>query len=102
MAGYVIMGSKQKIKSGKFAKHNINLVREEAWPHVNVLKKYTKQVAFDQLEFDVFVAGETCTILMMKETSMALSRLRLLSQVAHWVSSCENWPLVRGLYEAIV
>ena len=28
-AGYVIIGSKHKIKSGKFANHNVNLIKEE-------------------------------------------------------------------------
>ena len=37
---YAITGSKQKLKSGKFIKHNINIVREELWPHLSVLKRY--------------------------------------------------------------
>ena len=40
--GYVLTGTKQKIKSGKFAKCNANLIWVESWPHISVLKKYTK------------------------------------------------------------
>ena len=54
------------------------------------------------MEFDAFVGGETRTILMMNETPKAVGRLGLLSQLAHWLCTCKNWPLVRGLYEAIV
>ena len=38
----------------------------------------------------------------MKDPTQVMGRLRLLSQLAHWLSSCKNWPLVRGLYEAII
>ena len=101
-AGYVITGTKQKLKSGKYAKHNINIIQEESWPHISVLRKYNKRVPFEQLDFEAFIAGETITILMMKELPMVLGCLRLLSQLAYWLSSCRNWPLVWGLYEAIV
>ena len=57
-AGYVITGGKQKIKSGKFAKCNINLVREKAWPHVATLKKYTRRVPFNQLDLKASLQGK--------------------------------------------
>ena len=88
--GYVITGSRQKIKSGKFAKHNVNLVQEELWPQLSVLKKYTKCTTFDQLDYEAFVAGETRTILLMKDTALALGRLQLLSQLSHWYCSCKK------------
>ena len=100
--GLMIAGTKQKLKLGKYTKHNVNIVREEAWPHMSVLKKYTRRVNFDELDYEAFVAGETRTILMMKEIKPALGRLRLLSQISHWLCCCRNWPLVCGLYEAIV
>ena len=73
--GLVLTNTKQKIKSGKFAKCNANLVREECWPHIAVLKKYTNRVPFDRLEFDAFIAGETCTIYLMKDMPSGLGRL---------------------------
>ena len=99
--GYVITGGKQKVKSGKYAKHNVNIVQEEVWPHLSVLKKYAKRTSFDNLKFDAFVARETRTILLMKEMNLVLGRLRVLSQIAHWQCTSKNWPLVCNLYKAI-
>ena len=57
--GLILANTKQKVKSGKYAKCNANLIREECWPHIAVLKRSTKRVSFDQSEFEAFVAGET-------------------------------------------
>ena len=61
---------KQKIKSGKYAKSNINLVKENTWPHVGILKKYTKRTSFEQLDFESFVAGKTKIILSMADRTL--------------------------------
>ena len=71
-----------------------DIMREEQWPHLSVLKKYAKRVTF--------TAGETRTILMMKDMAKAVGRLWVLLQLAHWTCACKNWGLVWGLYEAII
>lgn len=95
---------KQKIKSGKFAKSHAELVREESWPHLNVLRQYSKRTPFDQMEFDAFVAGETRVIgaMWQKSPDRAKGRLKVLCRVAHWVCKCKDWPAVRNIYEAII
>ena len=49
---------RMQIKSGKFVKSNVNIVRQEVWPHTAVSKKYTKRTSFDNLDFEAFTAGE--------------------------------------------
>ena len=100
--GLVLTGTKQKVKSDKYAKCNANLIQKECWPHISVLKKYTQRVPFNQLEFNAFVARKTHTIYMMIDTQVALGRLRLLSRIAHWQCHSKNWGQIHSLYEAIV
>lgn len=97
-------GKEKRIKSGKFAKSHVDLVREEIWPHVSVLRKYSKRVPFDQLDFEMFTAGETRIIsaMMHKEPEKAAGRLKVLCKVAHWLCKCRDWPAVRNLFEAII
>ena len=40
-------GDKGKLKSGKFAKTNINIKIQEQWSHMNVMRKYTRCTTFD-------------------------------------------------------
>ena len=78
-------GDKSKLKSGKYAKTNINIKIQEQWPHMNTMRKYCKHTSFDQMEFDAFVAGETRVILGCEDDSIAQACLDFLSRVAHWV-----------------
>lgn len=102
----VVKGDKEKnkIKSGKFAKSHQDLLREEKWPHLNVLRQYSKRVAFDQMEFDMFTAGETRIILSMcrKNPERGLGRLRVFSRICHWMCKCKDWQAVRNIFEAII
>ena len=93
---------KSKIKSGKFVKTNIDLIRHEQWPHLNMLRRYTKRTSFDNMDFEAFVAGETRIIGHMEDTAKAAGRLSLLSKLAHWLCRSKDWLLVRGLYESIM
>ena len=95
---------KSNVKSGKFAKANINIVRSEQWPHTAVARKYIKCTTFDNMDFEMFVAGETKIVLGMlgRDIAAAIGRLRVLSLVSHWLCRCRNWNLVRGLYEGII
>ena len=93
---------KSKLKSGKYVKTNVNIQIQEQWPHMSVLRKYSKRVGFEKLEFDAFVAGETRTILAMKDRHAAQGRLDFLSKIAHWLCRSKDWGLVRGLYEAVL
>lgn len=97
-------GDKVKVKSGKFAKSNQDLQREEKWPHLNVLRQYTKRTTFDQMEFEMFVAGETRIILSMmnRDQQRATGRLKVLCKVAHWFCRAKDWSSIRTIYEAII
>ena len=93
---------KSKLKSGKYVKTNVGIKVQEQWPHMNVLRKYCKRVAFDYMDYEAFVAGETRIILQMEDSRMARGRLDLLCKISHWLCRSRDWPLVRGLYEAII
>ena len=97
-------GSKANVKSGKFAKTNINIVKQELWPHVAVLKKYLKRTSFDLLDYEGFVAGESRIIhtLLTQGNSDAVGRTKVLTLIAHWYGKTRNWALVRSLYEVII
>ena len=102
-----MVGEKQVIKSGKWARLHAKLVRQEVWPHNGISKKYAKKVSFDQMDYDLFVAGETRIIFSMLhkdevERQRGMGRLRLLVLMAHWFTKCKNWAALRSLYEGIV
>ena len=102
VCGCVMGKDTDKKKSGKFAKFNKRLVREEDWPHVNVDVKYIKRVHFDNLDYETFIAGESRIIFRMNDEKEALGRLRILVKVAHWMARSRDWPTIRRLYEAII
>ena len=95
-------GEKSKLKSGKFAKTNIGIKKQEQWPHLNVWRKYAKKCAFDSLDFELFVAGETRIICNMEDDSSREGRLSVLCKLSHWLCRSWDWTLIRGLYEAII
>ena len=67
-------GEKLTLKSGKYVKSNIDIKRQEQWPHMNVLRKYARKCSFDNLDFDMFIAGETRIILNMTDSQAAKGR----------------------------
>ena len=99
---FACVGEKSKLKSGKFVKTNIDIKKQEQWPHLNVLRKYTKKCTFDNMDFELFVAGETRVILNMAEEDEGRGRLKLLCRLAHWLCKCRDWSLVWGMYEGII
>ena len=52
-------GGKIMVKSGRHAKCNVNLQRQEVWPHTAISKNYVRRITFDSIEFDAFTATET-------------------------------------------
>ena len=69
---------------------------------MNVLRKYTRKATFDNMEFDMFVAGETRIILNIREPAEKQGRLNVLCKLSHWMCKCKDWQVVRGLFEAII
>ena len=88
---------KTKLKLGKFVKTNIDIKKQEQWLHVNVLRKYMHKCSFDNMEFEMFIAGETRVILNKGDNSEAHGRLQFLCKLAHWMCRCRDWGLVHGL-----
>ena len=64
-----------------------------------MLRKYTRKSSFDNMDFEMFVAGEMHIIGNMAVGGERDGRLRLLLKLAHWIFRCRDWPLVRGLYD---
>ena len=100
--GMCSVAEKPKLKSGTYAKSNINIKVQEQWPHMNVLRKYCKRTTFEQLEFDAFVAGEIKIILGLNSVAEMRGRLDFLLKISHWLCRSKDWPLVKGLYEAVL
>ena len=107
-----IVPNQGKLKSGKYAKSSVKVVKQETWPHNAVSRKYVKRNTFENMEFETFVAGETKTIYSMLSTSNiatnnstvkeGLGRLRVLTLISHWLCKSKNWGLLKGLYESII
>ena len=95
-------GNDKSLKSGKFVKTNLKIKVQEQWPHINVLRKYTKRTTFDNLDLEPFVAGETRIIAGMNDYRLAHGRLKFLSQLMHWLCKCKDWGQVKGMYEAVM
>ena len=97
-------GAKPKVKTSKYAKSNINLVRQEVWPHTAVSKKYLKRTSLDPMDFESFVAGESKIIhaMLTQGDSNGIGRLRVLMMIAHWQGKVRNWAVIRSLYEGII
>ena len=94
---------KAQIKSGKFAKTNITIQKQEIWLHTAISKKYARRTTFDNLEFEAFVAGEAKIILHLLNSGEPIQgRLQVLSLIADWLCRCKHWPTVRGLYGSII
>ena len=93
-----------KVKSGKYAKTNINIMRQETWPHTTVSRKYAKRTTFDNLDYETFIAGETTTIAKMlsRRDDEASGRLNVLNAISLWQCKTRNWPMVKNLFEAII
>ena len=69
---------------------------------MSTMRKYIKRTTFEQLDFESFIAGETNTILGMENIQEMKGRLKFTCYIAHWYSKCQDWNLVKGLYEAAV
>ena len=91
-----------KLKSRKFVKTNIDIKKQEQWPHVNMMQKYAQKTTFDSMDFDKFVAGETRVIANIKNSSEKQGRLQVLCKLAHWLCKSKDWGVVKGLFEAII
>lgn len=94
----------RKVKLSLVNSPSADLIREESWPHVNVLRQYIKCTTFETMDFEAFVAGESRIISSMwhKDGRRAHGRLKVLCKVAHWMGKCRDWPAVRNIYEAII
>ena len=89
-----------KIKSGKFAKVNGNLQKQEVWPHTSVPLRYGRRMTFDTLDYESFTAGESKIILNMfkAQDEEAIGRLQVFNMVTNWVCRTRDWPLIRQIY----
>ena len=96
--------SKAKLNSGKYAKTNVGVIRQELWPHNVVSRKYSKQTSFDNMDYETFIAGEVKIIhsLWLRGDRDMIGRLRVLMLMAHWMCKCRDWSLLRGMFESIM
>ena len=80
-----------------------NIQHKEVWPQKNLLEDWAdEEVAFNQLQFEHFIAGESRTIELCTEPSQILGRLRLLRCMAYAKLRGYDWHLIRKMYAVIL
>ena len=90
-------------KSGILDKATSNIQHKEVWPQRNLLEDWAdEEVAFNQLQFEHYIAGEAQTIELCTEPAQILGRLRLMRRMAYSKLRGYDWSLIRKMYAAIL
>ena len=94
---------KQDLKSGKTAKIASRVVRRQFWPHSELSMGYvTKDIGYDELSLEEFVAGYSAILLLPQVSSRErLHRTEHLGALMYLASICE-WPAVRSFHAAVL
>ena len=96
-------GKKHKLKSGKTAKITTRVVNPQIWPHSELSLSYvSKDVGYDDLTIEEFVAGFT-TIMSLPQTTALEGRARLkhLTRLMYLATQYE-WSAVRDFHATVL
>ena len=66
------------------------------------VEEIARRTTFENMDFELFVAGETRILANMKDPMEKQGRLQVLCKLAHWLCKHRNWNTVRGLFEVIL
>ena len=94
---------KQDLKSGKTAKIASRVVRRQFWPHSELSMGYvTKDIGYDELSLEEFVAGYNAILLLPQVSSRErLHRTQHLGALMY-LASIYEWPAVRSFHAAVL
>ena len=94
---------KRSLKLGKTAQIATRVVRRQFWPHSELSLGYvSKNVTYDELTLEEFVAGYSAILLLPQITSHERQhRTEHLGALMYLASVCE-WPAVRSFHAAVL
>ena len=95
---------KRDLKSGKMAKIASRVVvRRQFWPHSELSMGYvTKDIGYDELSLEEFVAGYSAILLLPQVSSRErLHRTEHLGALMY-LASIYEWPAVRSFHAAVL
>ena len=94
---------KRDLKSGKTAKIASHVVRRQFWPHSELSMGYvTKDIGYDELSLEEFVAGYSAILLLPQVSSRErLHRTEHLGALMY-LASIYEWPAVRSFHAAVL
>ena len=94
------------VKSGITAKATSKVRREMTYPHFTLGQTspfVPTDIAFEQLIYDQFVAGEITTISRTTSRNEKHGRIRLLQNISHWkLRNAVSWIQLRSVYALIL
>lgn len=94
---------KQNLKSGKTAKIATRVVRRQFWPHSELSMGYvSKNVSYDELTLEEFVAGYSAILLLPQVSSHERKHRTEHLGALMYLASIYEWPAVRSFHAAVL
>ena len=96
-------GGKRDLKSSKTAKIASRVVRRQFWPHSELSMGYiTKDIGYDELSLEEFVAGYSAILLLPQVSSR--ERLHHTEHLGAlmYLASIYEWSAVRSFHAAVL
>ena len=94
---------KRHLKSGKTAKIATRVVRRQLWPHSELSMSYvSKNVSYDELTLEKFVAGYSAILLLPQVSSHERKHRTEHLGALMYLASIYEWTAVRRLHAAVL
>lgn len=94
---------KRNLKSGKTAQIATRVVRRQFWPHSELSLGYvSKNVTYDELTLEEFVAGYSAILLLPQITSHERQHRTEHLGTLMYLASVYEWPAVRSFHAAVL
>ena len=94
---------KRNLKSGKTAKIATRVVRRQLWPHSELSMGYvSKNVSYDELTLEEFVAGYSAILLLPQVSSHERKHRTEHLGALMYLASIYEWPAVRSFHAAVL
>ena len=94
---------KRNLKSGKTAKIATRVVRRQLWPHSELSMSYvSKNVSYDELTLEEFVAGYSAILLLPQVSSHERKHRTEHLGALMYLASIYEWTAVRSFHAAVL
>ena len=94
---------KRHLKSGKTAKIATRVVRRQLWPHSELSMSYvSKNVSYDELTLEEFVAGYSAILLLPQVSSHERKHRTEHLGALMYLASIYEWTAVRSFHAAVL